>query len=499
MAAPDLGECAGFVWDLQRSGLLDRSRLDQVVGDFLAASPGADAHAMAEYLIQSGDLSPFQVETLLSGKAQDLVLNDYVLIEAIGQGSMGTVYKAVNRHTGHEYALKLLPRRSMWNVRIARRIIRAFENEHPSVVAFRDVGTAGASHFLAWDLAQGEPLDDRVKRLAKLAPGVAARYGLHIAEGLHTLHGQGVVHGLIKPSNVLVTDEHHARILDFGIGALLSEAKEESLVDTMSMSNTVTAGLDCRSPETILEPTLRTPAGDQYSLGCVLYFCLVGRFPFHDMSAVQKMMAHQTQEPPPIRDTAPYVPKALVTIIERLMKKNPEERYSGFDEAAEALRPLAVDAKLARQLTKMPPGSAMPAAVPDEVVDEPYEPEEVPEAEAQATDTAEAYVPGAEPEPAETHEAMEEPQGAEPWVEEEPVPEVDGTPSMMDALGRDDAFEEVLPLPKPGQRSSLDRRHRRSGASLGARLGAALLGYVIGAAVVGGAIWFLYTQGYLPQ
>lgn len=493
MSAPELGECAGFVWDLQRSGLIDRSRLDQVVGEFMATSPGGSADALAEFLIQSGDLSPFQVETLLSGKSQDLVFNQYVLVEAIGQGSMGTVYKAIDRNSGHEYAIKLLPRRSMWNVRIARRIIRAFEQEHPSVVAFRDVGTAGASHYLAWDLAHGEPLDDRVKRLKRLAPGVAALYGLHIAEGLDALHRQGVVHGLIKPSNVLITDQHHALILDFGIGALLSEAKEESLVDTMSTSNTVTTGLDCRSPETILEPTLRTPAGDQYSLGCLLYYCLAGRFPFQDMSPVQKMMAHQTQAPPALRTLAPYVPQTLVAVIERLMKKSPEERYSGFDEAAEALRPLAVNARMAEQLTKAPPGSAPPPPEPGE--EEPYEPEEVPEAEAQdrSSDTAEAYIPS---EATEEAPASEEASGAEPWTpEEEPAAEFDGTPSMMDALNREDAFHEVLPLPKAGVR---DRRGS-GGASLGTRLVAGLLGYVIGAGLVGGAIWLLFTLGYLPQ
>ena len=168
-------------------------------------------------------LSPFQVETLLSGKSQYLCFNQYA-VDAIGQGSMGTVYKAVDRNSGHEYAIKLLPRRSMWNVRIARRIIRAFETEHPSVVAFRDVGTAGASHYLAWDLAHGEPLDDRVKRLTRLAPGVAALYGLHVAEGLDALHRQGVVHGLIKPSNSSPTASRPHP--DFGIGALLSEAKK---------------------------------------------------------------------------------------------------------------------------------------------------------------------------------------------------------------------------------------------------------------------------------
>jgi serine/threonine-protein kinase len=535
MSAPELGECAGFVWDLQRSGLIDRSRLDQVVGDFLAASPGATPDAMAEYLIQSGDLSPFQVETLLAGKGTELVLGEFALIEAIGQGSMGTVYRAVHRNNGHEYALKLLPRRSMWNVRIARRIIRAFEKEHPSVVAFRDVGTAGASHYLAWDMAQGEPLDDRVKRLKRLAPGVAALYALHVAEGLDALNGQGVVHGLIKPSNVLITDQHHALILDFGIGALLSEAKEDSLVDTMSASNTVTTGLDCRSPETILEPTLRTPAGDQYSLGCVLYFCLTGRYPFQDLSPVQKMMAHQTQEPPSVR-VAPYVPKALATVVERLMKKTPGERYTGFDEVAEALRPLAVDARMAEQLIKVPAGSpaavtpavaaaapaarpvtrravsappsptrpavpAAPVVPPEPVMEEPYEPEEIPESEAhdRDSDTAEAYIPGetATEAPAMTEE---EAQGAEPWIpEEEPAAEYDATPSMMDAMAREDAFQEAIPLPQGGLRSRREHQRRSGGSSLVVRLAALVFGYAIGAGVVGGAIWFLHTQGYLPK
>lgn len=499
MSGPDLGECAGFVWDLQRSGLVDRSRLEQVVGDFFAGSPGAGPDAMAEYLIQTGDLSPFQVESLLNGKLQDLVLNEYVLVEAIGQGSMGTVYRAINRNDGREYALKLLPRRSMWNVRIARRIIRAFETEHPAVVAFRDVGTAGASHYLAWDLASGEPLDDRVRRLGKLAPGVTALYGLHVAEGLGALHTQGVVHGLIKPSNILIADEHHAQVLDFGIGALLSEAKEESLVDTMSMSNTVTAGLECRSPETILEPTLRTSAGDQYSLGCTMYFCLTGRFPFEGMSAVQKMMAHQAQEPTPIRQIAPYVPKALAAVIERLMKKNPEERYPSFSEVAEALRPLAVEARMAEHLTKQPPGvpSVAPEPEPEASAEEPYVPEEIPEAEAHGRDqdTAEAYIPetDAEQAPVEETPAGEMPEGAEPWAEEPPQ-EYDQTPSVVEAVNREDAFQEVLPLPQARRQA-----RRKGGASLVARLGAGLLGYVIGAGIVGATIWWLYTQKYFPE
>jgi serine/threonine-protein kinase len=508
MAAPDLGECAGFVWDLQRSGLVDRSRLEDLVSQFLGDAPGAKPDLLAQHLIQSGDLSNFQAERLLSGHCQDLVLNEYVLIDAIGQGSMGTVYKAYNKGDSQLYALKLLPRRSMWNVRIARRIVRAFEDVHPSIVAFKDVGTAGASHYLTWELAEGETLEARVKRMERLPPGVAALYGLQVALGLAVLHRQNVVHGLIKPSNILVSPENHARILDSGIGALIADTSEESMVDTMSTANTVTTGLDCRSPEAILEPTLRTPAGDQYSLGCVLYFCLTGQFPFQDMSAVQKMMAHQAMEPPPVRQLAPNVPQALADVIDRLMRKKPEDRYSGPDEIVDALRPLAVKANIAGKLTgskseppapprkaaaaqRRSPGPARKAAAPAAApVYEDAEP--VPQAEA-------AYAQAAVEPVAEA--AWEQPQEAEAaWANPE---------EYAEAASEPEAFERPVPLPRPGKKSA-KKSAKKSGArsaarsagrkpSMAALAGAGLLGYALGAALVGGAIWWMYSQGYLAQ
>src|SRR5207247_5541173 len=133
-------------------------------------------------------------------------------------------------------------------------------------------------------------------------PTQAAYYLLQIAEGLNQCHQNQLVHGLMKPSNVMIGPDQKVRILDFGIGSLLAESEGESLVDTMSTANSLTSGLDCNSPESIMEPTERTPAGDQYSLGCVLYYCLTGRYPFPDGSAVEKMMAHQTQQPTPIRE-----------------------------------------------------------------------------------------------------------------------------------------------------------------------------------------------------
>ena len=281
MVTSDLGACEWFVWDLRRSGLIDRGPLDQIVGEFLRRNPRAEAPALAEYLVDQGTITAFQAERILNGKSQGLVLGPYVLLDAIGSGSMGQVYKASSKTDNAHFAVKVLPRRSMWNVRLARRQVRSFGSfTHPAVVPFVDVGTAGGLHYLAWPLAEGQTLETLVQQQGKLPPDQAALYAVHVAQGLMVAHQNNLFHGLIKPSNVLIGADNQARILDFGIGCLLCENEGESLVDTMSTANTLTSGLDCASPECIMEPTNRTPAGDQYSLGCVLYYTLTGRVPF---------------------------------------------------------------------------------------------------------------------------------------------------------------------------------------------------------------------------
>src|ERR1700730_17876009 len=109
---------------------------------------------------------------------------------------MGTVYKPQAKTDNNFFAVKVLPRRNMWNVRIARRKVRLFEQcRHPAVVPFVDVGTAGGMHYLAWPLVEGETRDKVIQRLAKLAPAHAARYALQVAEGLEVCHAQALFHG----------------------------------------------------------------------------------------------------------------------------------------------------------------------------------------------------------------------------------------------------------------------------------------------------------------
>src|SRR5262245_20628122 len=342
MVSTELGACEWFVWDLRRSNLIDRGQLDQIIGEFLQKNAAAEPAALAEYLVGQGILTDFQSQRLLQGKTQGFVLGPFTLMDALGAGSMGTVYKATNKTDNQAYAVKVLPRRSMWNVRIARRKVRAFEQaRHPSVIPFVDVGTAGGMHYLAWPFVEGETLDKVIAAHGKLRPAQAAACALQLAEGLDVCHQQTLIHGLLKPSNIMLGAEQQVYILDFGIGCLLAETEGESLVDTMSTANSVTSGLDCASPESIMDPQNLTPQGDQYSLGCVLYYMLTGQYPFPDGSAAEKMMAHQFKEPAAIAELNPDVPAELVAVVERLMKKSPDQRFGSTGELVEALKPLA--------------------------------------------------------------------------------------------------------------------------------------------------------------
>ena len=347
MVTTELGACEWFVWDLRRSNLIDRGQLDQIVGEFLQKNPRAEPPALAEFLVDKKIITQFQSSRLLQGKTQGFVLGPFTLMDAIGSGSMGTVYKAQSKTDQNWYAVKVLPRRSMWNVRIARRKVRAFEQCKLSQRGPPSSTSARPAACITWPgRSSREPSSPRRSptRSKLSARADAAHYSLQIAEGLASSHEQGLFHGLLKPSNLMIGQGNQANqvfILDFGIGCLLAETEGESLVDTMSTSNSVTSGLDFASPESIMDPQNLTPAGDQYSLGCMMYYMLTGQLPFPDGSVAEKMMAHQTQEPTPIHELAPDVSPELIAVVERLMKKSPDQRFANSAELVQVLKPLA--------------------------------------------------------------------------------------------------------------------------------------------------------------
>jgi serine/threonine-protein kinase len=337
-----LGACEQFVRGLRRSNLIEGSRLDPVVDAYLRTHLRAEPAALANHLVGEELLTPFQAERLLKGDTQELVLGPYILMDLAGFGSMGPVYKAMSKADNRWYAIKVLPRRSMWNVLLAKRQARAFDKiHHAGIVPFSDIGTAGSQHFLVWPFVEGETLDKLIEREGKLSSGLAAHYGYQAAEALQVCHEQDLFHGMIKPSNILIDAEQHVHLLDFGVGAILAaNPDDQSLFNTQGQANLMTSGLDCASPESIEDPSNLAAAGDQYSLGCVLYYCLAGRFPFEGQP-VEKMVGHQSKQPTPLGELNPDVRKELLGIVARLMQKSPTSRFPDAGEAAKALKALA--------------------------------------------------------------------------------------------------------------------------------------------------------------
>jgi serine/threonine-protein kinase len=354
-----VGTCEWLVAELVRGFLLEPGQIDPVVAEFRRTNHYGDANALAEYLVQRGLLTPFQVEHILEGDARALVIGPYVLLDPVGSGSMGTVFRALGKADRQYYAVKVLPMRSAWNVRQARKQVRAFADlpSNPAIVPFVDVGTSGGKHYLVWPFVEGEPLEQLVQRQGKLHWRDASRIAMNLAEALQVCHQRGIIHGLLKPSNILVAADGSIRLLDFGIGALLAENTDESLLDTLSTANATAGMLDCASPESILDPALRSAAGDQYSLGCVLYFCVTGEYPFPEGNMVEKMMAHQSQPTPSIQSANPQAPADLQAVIARLMQKLSDARYPNMRDVQLDLAAIIDPAKKA--------GSRPPLALMD--------------------------------------------------------------------------------------------------------------------------------------
>jgi serine/threonine protein kinase len=352
--SPDSPATADALWllrELAAARVLDAASGDAVLQDFRRAGADGDAASLAEFLVQGGFVTAYQADMALAGKADALLLGRYLLAEPVGSGSLGTVFRALHTDTHQRFAVKLLPLRSLWNALQAKRqvvALAALANQ-PGLVPLADIDTAKGWHYLVWPFVEGEPLDALVRRRGPLPPSQAVRLTLEVCEALAACHAAGIAHGLLKPSNLLLGPDRKARVLDLGIGAILREntVEGESFMDTISTANVAMSMIDCTPPETLADPGERTPAGDIYSLGCVLYFLLTGVYPFPDGNVVDKMIAHQSEEPLPASARNPAVPEGLSNVVEHLMRKAPADRPADLSLVAAALResvPDAVDA-----------------------------------------------------------------------------------------------------------------------------------------------------------
>jgi hypothetical protein len=242
---------------------------------------------------------------------------------------------------------------------------------HPAIVPFTDLGEDDGDHYLGWPLIAGETFEQLVDRDGPPEPARAARLAAEVADGLAVCHRHGVAHGLVKPSNLLCTPDGAARVLELGVGAILAD----NVSDAASLADARPSGgwLDCAAPEVLADPSRLTPAGDAYSLGCVLYFLLTGKYPFPNGTPADKLTAHRSRSPAPVRSLRPSVPLNLAELVSRLMRKDPADRPTDLAAVRTALlairgpEPEPVPLSLVRPAPKKPGGlPSIPPPTPDQ-------------------------------------------------------------------------------------------------------------------------------------
>ena len=288
-------------------------------------------------------------------------LDVYVLVEKLGEGGMGSVWKARHRKLDKLVALKVLPAHltsdSAAVGRFEREMKAVGKLEHANIVRAMDAGEVGGIHYLVMELVEGSDLNRLVKERGPRSIGEACQMIRHAALGLAHAHEHGLVHRDIKPSNLLLSKQGQVKILDLGLARLQDDSGGDASAGLTALG-TVLGTPDYMSPEQWESTHTVGPLCDLYALGCTLFFLLIGRAPFGDerhSTMVQKMKGHALEEPPRLRSLRPEVPEELDELCAQLLAKQPQDRIGSAKALATQLQGLLK--KLAAAKSQAEPAS----------------------------------------------------------------------------------------------------------------------------------------------
>jgi len=295
-------------------------------------------------------------------------LGGYELQAKLGEGGMGTVFKAVQAKLDRVVAVKILAKRHLGNEEIVARFDREMKAigrlNHPNIVQAFDAQESGGVRFLIMEYVDGEDFSMLVDRHGPLPIAEACELIRQAAEGLQYAHQHGMVHRDVKPSNLMLSGEGVVKILDLGLARLqdLPQGKE------ITSPGQVMGTPDFMSPEQFSDSRQVDIRSDVYSLGCALYKLLTGQAPFDGpeySGNIQKFYAHLHEPVPPIRELRPEVPDELAQVLDRMLAKDPQERYATPAQVAQVIGQFASSANLTQLLKeRLEPRVAPPVGAP---------------------------------------------------------------------------------------------------------------------------------------
>jgi tetratricopeptide (TPR) repeat protein len=298
-------------------------------------------------------------------------LSHYQIAEEISRGGMGVVYRATDLRLNREVAIKILPEEVTRDAGRKRRFIQeaqaASALEHPHIAVIHDVDEADGVTFIAMELIRGEKLSDLLSR-GRIAPIRAVEIMSEVAAGLARAHEKHIVHRDVKPANVMVTDEGHAKIIDFGIAKLLEPAGADAVAETVSAAGTgagvVIGTASYMSPEQTRGERV-DHRSDIFSFGVTLHELLAGQRPFEGRTGADTASAILHQPPPRLPVLGPEIPAGtageLQRIVDKCLAKDPADRYQGMKDLIVDLRAVRRRLDPGAETAVLPPALTPPS------------------------------------------------------------------------------------------------------------------------------------------
>lgn len=302
-----------------------------------------DSRALLELLVEYGLLTKYQATRIRAGKSFGLVLGNYRILDRIGAGGMGVVYRAEHIRMRRQVAIKVLSLLGDEDTQLVLRFFAEMRSvarlQHPNIVTAIDAGEARSNdpdapvlYYFVMEFVEGVDLEDLVARQGPLPAARAADLIYQVASALAEAHKHELVHRDIKPSNILVTNEDQAKLLDFGLARQFNNRLTEP--------GTVLGTIDYLAPEQARDSSAVDIRADIYALGGTMYWCLAARTPFSAQPSLTRELAlRMTQAAPSIRNLRPDLPAELDAVIGRMMALRPDDRYAEPQAVMRALLP----------------------------------------------------------------------------------------------------------------------------------------------------------------
>ena len=325
------------IGELVKHGVLHKDEIDSAFEKYPEAASIDDRDALGDFLEQIGLITAFQAGELRNKRIADLAMANYLILDRLGEGGMGTVFRARHKRMRRIVALKVLNPEIQENPDHLQRFQREIETlarlNHPGVIQAYDADFGPSGFFLVLELVEGNDLDGIVRKHGPLPVSEAIDAMIQSAKALQYVHDQGMVHRDIKPQNLMRNRQGDIKVADLGLVRLTeSESTDDHNKQGLTQQFTIAGTLEFMAPEQAENTSGVDNRADIYSLGCSLYYILAGKNVYTGKSVMDKLMAHMTHPIPSIRELRTDVSEKLDNVFMKMVAKTVDQRYQTMNE-----------------------------------------------------------------------------------------------------------------------------------------------------------------------